>query len=303
MSATISTSANKPYPVATICRAWGVPRSTFYDWKARQQRDPDARRQKPGPKTALSDEQLTQHIQTQLAQTEAQFQIRGEGHRKVWARLRHQGLRTSKRRVLRLMRQASLLAPTRTGRARGPRNHDGTIHTQRPDEMWGTDATQVALRGGLLCWVFLVIDHCTAECIGVHASLSGSRFEALEPLRQGVRELKGPIDRDVATGLAIRHDHGSQYMSHAFQEEIRFLGMRSSPAYVGQPEGNGVAERFVRTLKEQLLWVHTFETVEELRQALQAFRTAYNENWLVARHGHKAPSQIRAELLSARAAA
>jgi transposase InsO family protein len=120
--------------------------------------------------------------------------------------------------------------------------------------MWGTDGTQVALRSGLLCWVFLAIDHCTAECIGVHASLSGSRFEALEPLRQGVREFLGPIDRGVASGLAIRHDHGSQYMSRAFQEEIAFLGMRSSPSYVGQPEGNGVAERFVRTLKEQLLW-------------------------------------------------
>jgi transposase InsO family protein len=303
MSATTSTSAHKTYPVATVCRVWDVPRSTFYDWKARQQRVPDASRDKPGPKTAHSDEQLTTLIQTQLAKTEAELQIRGEGHRKVWARLRHAGIRTSKRRVLRLMRKASLLAPTRTGRARGPRNHDGNIHTEHPDEMWGTDGTQVALRSGLLCWVFLAIDHCTAECIGVHASLSGSRFEALEPLRQGVRELLGPIDRDVARGLAIRHDHGSQYMSRAFQEEIAFLGMRSSPSYVGQPEGNGVAERFVRTLKEQLLWVHTFDTVEELRQALQAFRKLYNDSWLVARHGHQTPSQIRAQRRAAKVAA
>ena len=52
-----------------------------------------------------------------------------------------------------------------------------------------------------------------------------------------------------------RHHHGSQYVSDYFQGELRFLGITSSPAFVREPEGNGVAERFIRTLKEQLLWV------------------------------------------------
>jgi putative transposase len=64
----------------------------------------------------------------------------GEGHRKVWARLRLEGVRTSKRRVLRLMRAHDLLAPTRVGTPRGPRNHDGTIIPDRVDTMWGTDS-------------------------------------------------------------------------------------------------------------------------------------------------------------------
>ena len=65
----------------------------------------------------------------------------GEGHRKVWARLRVAGLRTSKRRVLRLMRENNLLAPSRVGVPRGPRNHDGTIIPETVDTMWGTDLT------------------------------------------------------------------------------------------------------------------------------------------------------------------
>ena len=72
--------------------------------------------------------------------------------------------------------------------------------------------------------------------------------------------------------LDVRHDHGSQYMSDAFQKELAFLGIESSPAFVRAPEGNGCAERFIRTLKENLLWVRTFDTVEELRQALLVFR-------------------------------
>src|SRR3954471_914805 len=95
------------------------------------------------------------------------------------------------------------------------------------------------------------------------------RFEALEPIRQGVLRHFGSIEKDAAKGLALRHDHGSNYLSGDFQDEIAFLGLESSPSFVRQPEGNGVAERFIRTLKENFLWVHTFDTIEELRRGLQ----------------------------------
>jgi transposase InsO family protein len=66
-------------------------------------------------------------------------------------------------------------------------------------------------------------------------------------------------------------------MSDAFQQELAFLGIESSPAFVRAPEGNGCAERFIRTLKENLLWVRTFDTVEDLRQALLVFREVYSQ--------------------------
>jgi len=100
---------------------------------------------------------------------------------------------------------------------------------------------------------------------------------------------------DDEGGLRVRHDHGSQYMSDYFQDELKFLGIASSPAFVREPEGNGVAERFIRTLKEQLLWVRTFETVEELRVALLEFKDRYNRAWLCERHGHQTPLAVRAQ--------
>src|SRR6202048_2524115 len=75
-----------------------------------------------------------------------------------------------------------------------------------------------------------------------------------------------------------------QYMSDHFQNEFAFLGIESSPAFVRAPEGNGCAERFIRTLKENLLWVRTFDTIEDLRQALLAFRDTYDTTWLIERH-------------------
>jgi transposase InsO family protein len=240
----------------------------------------------------MSDQGLVRAIRQLLRDSP----FHGEGYRKLWARLRFQDIRTSRRRVLRLMREHGLLAHQRAGRPRGSRAHDGTITTERVDEMWGSDLTSVMTGEGQAA-VFIAVDHCSAECVGLHASRSADRFEALEPIRQGARERFGGCAKGVAGGLALRHDHGSQYVSHHFQSEIRFLGIASSPAFVREPEGNGCAERFIRVLKENLLWVRRFETVEELRLALQAFRRTYNQSWIIERHGYKTPAQVRAEQL------
>jgi len=218
----------------------------------------------------------------------------GEGYRKVWARLRHRGIPVSKERVRRLMRAHGLQAPHRSGPPHGPRSHDGTIIPDGPNRMWGTDATQVHTRLEGTATVFVAVDHFVGDVVGIHAARPGTRFEALEPIYQGIREHFGPLAQGIARGLVLRHDHGPQYMSHAFQAEVAFLGIESSPSFVRAPEGNGVAERFIRTLKEQLLWVRTFDTVEELRQALLEFKDRFNRHWLLQRHGYATPAQVRA---------
>ena len=87
--------------------------------------------------------------------------------------------------------------------------------------------------------------------------------------------------------------HGSVYMSDDFQNEIRFLGIESSQAFVQQPEGNGCIERFFRTLKEQLLWIRYFRDLEELHAALIEFRDRYNRHWIPGRLGYRTPAQTR----------
>lgn len=76
-------------------------------------------------------------------------------------------------------------------------------------------------------------------------------------------------------------------------EGDRLPRYRKSPAFLRAPEGNGCAERFIRTLKENLLWLRHFETIEELRQALLAFREVYNTMWLIERHGFISPAALR----------
>ena len=289
MSTQVSPVTGRPYGIVRVCHAWDLARSTVYAQRADMA--PPSPPGKRGPKTALSDLALTDEVRAAIEASP----FTGEGHRKVWARLRIAGVRTSKPRVLRLMREAGLLAPTRAGSPHGPRAHDGTIVTTRPDEVWGTDATSCLTDEGVAT-VFIAVDHCTAEGVGIHAARKGTRFEALEPLRQGLRKHLGGYAAQIAAGLTVRHDHGSQYMSDVFQDELRFLGITSSPAFVREPQGNGCAERFIRTLKEQLLWVQHFATVEELRLALLAFLERYNQHWLIERHRHQTPAAVRAQL-------
>jgi putative transposase len=290
MSRTVSPASGRPYGLARVCRVWRVARASVYRHLSSSRPEPPRR---PGPVGPMPDAALVEAIRAVL--TASPFH--GEGHRKVWARLRVAGLRTSKRRVLRLMRENNLLAPSRVGAPRGPRTHDGTIIPATVNTMWGTDLTTTITGEGQVA-VFVAVDHCSAECVGIHAARRATRFEALEPIRQGVRRCFGAFAKEIARSLAVRHDHGSQYMSDAFQQELAFLGIASSPAFVRAPEGNGCAERFIRTLKENLLWVRTFDTVEELRQALLVFREAYNTTWLIERHGFQTPAAVRHNQLS-----
>jgi transposase InsO family protein len=293
VSQTISSSANRPYGLARVCRAWRVPRSTVYARRAQVSLDREPPRKRGPRRGIVSDADLLAAIHAALEDSPWV----GEGYRKVWARLRAAGVRTSRARVLRLMREHGLLAPTRAGRSRGPKAHDGVIVTDRPDQMWGTDATSTLTDEGSAT-IFFVVDHCTMECLGIHAAGRGTRWEALEALRQAVREAMGGYREGVAaaSGLMLRHDHGSQFVSDDYQADLRFLGIESSPSYVREPEGNGCAERFVRFLKEQLLWLLRFTTVAELQAALQAFKERYNRQWILQRHGYLTPRQVRESL-------
>lgn len=289
MSRTVSASTGRRYGLKRVCRLWKRVRSTVYHRRRVQRRDPPTPRRRPGPQGPCDDATLLARIREVLADSP----FHGEGYRKVWARLRFRGLRTSKERVRRLMREHGLQAPHRVGHAHGPRAHDRSIIPDRPDAMWGADlTTTLTVRDGQV-GVFVAVDHATAECVGIHAALVCTRFEALEPIRQGVRDCFGDFAEGIAAGLTLRHDHGSQYLADDFQAEIRFLGITSSPAFVREPEGNGCAERFIRTLKENLLWVRCFETVEDLRQALLEFKRLYNEHWILERLGYRTPAQAR----------
>jgi len=296
MSAELTESNGKPYPLRLICRAMGVAASSLY--ASRQPRKPLFQWAKPGPKTHLGDEALTEAIRKVILNSP----FHGEGHRKVWARLRCQGLRAGRNRVLRLMRNHGLLAPTRRVHVHGDKAHAGRIIEEAPNRTWGTDATRFWTEEEGWCWFFGALDHCCDDVVGWHVVKRGDRFAALEPIRQGLGEHFGGVSKEAARGLVVRCDHGPQYTSDDFWGELAFCGIEVSYAYVGEPECNGIVERFLRTLKEQVLWAHRFRNLAQARQVIGDFIARYNGHWLIQRLGYQSPAQARASYLLQEAA-
>ena len=75
---------------------------------------------------------------------------------------------------------------------------------------------------------------------------------------------------------------------------MRFWGVAASYAFIEQPQTNGVAERFFKTLKEQIIHGRVYRTVAELRTAVEQFVDLYNEQWLPEKNGFMSPSATRA---------
>jgi transposase InsO family protein len=239
----------------------------------------------------VSDEKLLEAIHDDLERSPFQ----GEGHRKIHARLRIlDGIRVARKRVLRAMRENGLLSPHR-GRQGEAKVHDGKIVTQEPNEMWGTDGVRVFTVDDGWVWIFAGVEHWSAECVGWHVCKVGSRFAALEPISQGLQRIYGSLAADVARGLALRMDHGSQYLSDHFLNQIRYWGIRPSFGFVEEPETNGVAERWNRTLKEQAIHGRIFRNLEEVSVAVAEFVELYNTTWRLEKLGYKTPMEVREE--------
>jgi len=137
MAETISPSTGRRYGIAQVCRIWDVPRSSFYADRRRGSTVIPIPPRRRGPKPMVSDGALLAAIRADLARSP----WHGEGHRKVWARLRvMDGVRVARKRVLRLMRENALLSPHRS-RPRDDTPHDRKIITEAPNLMWATDAS------------------------------------------------------------------------------------------------------------------------------------------------------------------
>jgi len=286
MSAAISPATSQNYGVQRVCRIWGLPRSSFYHAIHRVAVVHPVRR---GPVPPVAEDRLLTAIQADLAASP----FHGEGHRKVWSRLRYGlGLVVGRNRVLRLMHENQLLSPNRHP-PRPANDHDGTILTTAPDRLWGTDASMVQTVADGRVWVFAALDHFNSEVIGHYVSTDGSRFAALEPISQAVSARFRGIEADVARGVTVRADHGPQYISGHFTHQIAHWGMALSHSFPRQPQTNGVVERFFRTLKEQVIYGRVFHTVAEVKAAVATFITRYNASWRLARLGYMSPLDYR----------
>ena len=139
-------------------------------------------------------------------------------------------------------------------------------------------------------WVFVHVDHYSAEA-WTHVAKVEDRFAALQPVDDAVIDRWAAWTRTWPTASSCATTGDPSTARATSWAPISWLGIADDAAFLGEPETNGCAERWIRALKEQCLWAELHDTIEELGQAVSGFVDRYNTSWLIQQHGHLTPKE------------
>jgi transposase InsO family protein len=216
------------------------------------------------------------------------------GYRRIWATLKYKdGHGINPKRVARLMRLHNLgvkraaLRAKRTSTGLKPR-------PERPCQWWGIDMTKVMTESG---WVYivLIVDWFSKKIVGHHAGYQSRSREWLHALNLATLEDFSDGVRDQ--GLNLMSDNGSQPTGTVFMRECAVLGINQAFTSYNNPKGNADTERAIRTLKEELLWLHEWRSLSHLESALYAWVETFNSTYLHSALDWNTPQRVHETIM------
>jgi transposase InsO family protein len=140
--------------------------------------------------------------------------------------------------------------------------------------MWGTDGKKFFNQRDGWFWLFAIIFN--SEIIGYTVVKKGDRFEVTRAVQHAINKRFGSLEKDVAKGVKVRSDRGSQCTSAYYMQSMSHYGIKMSHTWEKSPDSNGIIERVFRTIEEQLFMLHDFATLEEAEKAIGDFIELYN---------------------------
>ena len=210
------------------------------------------------------------------------------GYRRIWAYLRYvKGYEINRKRVYRLMREKDLLQPRKTT-LRANRTPKKKLKATRPRNILGIDGTKFWVED--LGWVNLVVvvDWYTKEILGYEVSLRNKSSQWISALQEAL--FNGYPDGARGKQIKLVSDHGSQPTSRSFMKFCSEHGIKQIFASYNNPKGNAETERMIRTIKEEVIWVNEFRSLEEAKEKIGQFVEFYNEKYPHSAIGYKSPS-------------
>ncbi len=259
-----------------VCSALGVLRSTYYTWLR------ESEEARPAGARVLAEEWLIRRIK------ELCRQFPTYGYRRIHALLVHtDGLKINHKRVQRIMQRLGLQVKSKEKPARRG-NHEGKVEVLASDLRWGMDTTKIWCgRDG---WASLtaVVDYGDREG-GDRFALRGRAQEAIEAL-DAACVYRFP-DRIKPEDMELRTDNGLAFGAASFVAEVPRQGLRLTKTFYRSSEGNAIVERFFRTLKEECVWQHQFESFDEAERVISQWIRFYNEQRPHSALGYLAPKE------------
>jgi putative transposase len=219
----------------------------------------------------------------------------GYGYRRVTHELHRQGWVVNHKRVLRLMREDSLLCHLKrrfvaTTDSRHGLGHYPNLLRERvpsgPNQAWVADITYIRLPT-MFCYLATLLDAWSRRCVGWELSPTIDTDLTLAALERAI------TDRQPAPGLIHHSDHGVQYASTRYVARLEHLGVHISMAAIGHVYENALAESFFATLKREEVYLHDYQSVAEAEANLERFiDDVSNHKRLHSSLGYRPPSEF-----------
>jgi putative transposase len=266
-------------PIERLCELMGVSRSWYYE-------------RTPAGQEAHKDVELRDAIERIV------LEFSGYGYRRVTAALRREGWSVNHKRVLRNMREESLLCqlkrrfvPTTDSAhafGRYP-NLIKDVEIDGLDQVWISDITYVRLPTSF-CYLAAILDAYSRRCVGWHLSRRIDTRLTLCALQMAL------ASRRPAAGLIHHSDQGVQYASGEYVLRLEQSGAQISMAAVGNPYENAKAESFFRTLKMEEIYLKDYRDFEEAEGNIGQFiEELYNQKRLHSSLGYLPPVEFEAQ--------
>lgn len=271
--------------VTQLCEAFGISRAAYYA----------AKKPRPAAKV-VALRRAPRHTSSEVALAAIREVIEAEpawGVRKVWATLARNGLKVSRKRVHALMRANGLVLARDREPGETTRGH---VVVPEPNRRFGGDLTTVWTKEEGWVAVAPTIDCGCRSVLGLTVDKDQHGPAVLASVEEALRKAFGE-PRYVPGGVELRTDHGPQYTGADCAALVEKWGLVHTFAPVGRPTGNAVAERVIRTMKEEVIWLRDWKNAAELREALLAWMVRYNTQRPHQALGWRTPAEYRAEKL------
>ena len=280
--------------IQSVCKALQVSRSSYYAWVKR-----------PLSRRAKKNEELTNKLKLLHRESRGTY-----GAPRLTARLKHQGLRHSRKRVAHLMKNIGIFGcarrkfrpcttrpdPSQPVSPRLFESQNKETLPQGPNSVWVGDMTYISTGEG---WLYLttVMDVFNRKVVGHHMSDNMRAETVWEALKNGISNQPEALKKG-GPPLLSHSDRGGQYASEMYRQKLKLFGVTQSMSRSGNCYDNAYAESFFHTLKVELVHRTSFETRADAQEAIEDYIDWYNTKRIHSALGYQTPSEYEGEVLA-----
>jgi putative transposase len=266
-------------PITKAATAFDVTARGYYKWKGKKE---------------PSD--LNAEIRKEIHTIAAEFPK--YGYRRITHTLRRKDEQVNHKRVLRIMREENLLVrrkkykPKTTQSNHGLQKYSNLVKglvLTRINQAWVADITYIRLLHEFV-YLAVIMDLFSRRCVGWALSRNPNSQLTLDALNMAI-VLRGNVQ-----GCIHHSDQGVQYAADDYVQRLQVVGMKPSMGEVGNSYDNAFAESFIKTIKNEEVWMNEYESLEDVYQNIQQFlEEVYNKKRLHSSIGYKPPIEFENE--------